>query len=163
MIWIDFSIIALLGINLFVGLFKGLNQQAFALFASIIAVLVGNYFSKDFAVFLKTAIPDPIGRMAIAFIALWLITQMVASIVSLLLSALLKKNKLSVLDRLGGMLLGTLRGSILVTMMILLAGLSVLPKTPWWKASKLIPPFQSAAVWICDTIPSDLTKNIHYN
>jgi len=163
MIWIDFSIIGLLSVTLTVGLLKGFSQQAFSLLTWTIAILVGIYFSRDFALFLKTAINDPVGRIAAAFVALCLITQVFSSLIGMLLGSILKKPALSLVDRLGGMLFGLAHGSLFVTAIILLAGLSVLPKAHWWQESKLIPPFQSVAVWICDNIRSELTQNVHYN
>lgn len=163
MIWIDYGIIALLISTFMMGLFKGAKQQAFSLLAWVLALLVGIFFSHDFSWLLKNSITDPIARIAAAFISLCLITQVVAGLIGLVLSVALKKDQLSLFDRLGGMVLGAAHGGLLVTLAILLAGLSVLPKSPWWHKSKLIPPFQTASVWISGHIESEFTKNIHYN
>jgi len=163
MIWIDYGIAALLLGAFIIGLFKGVGQQVFSLLAWLTAVLVGVFFSHDFSWLLKNSIADPVARIAASFICLCLITQVVAGLIGFLLNAVLKKSQLSLIDRLGGMVLGAAHGGLFVTLAILLAGLSALPKSPWWHKSKLIPPFQTVSVWITGHIDSEFTKNIHYN
>ncbi len=162
MIWIDYVIIGLFSITLLAGVLKGFSLQVFSLLAWLLALLVGLNFSRDFSFFLQPTLSDPAARMAASFVALCLITRFVASLIGLLLGGLLKKPALSVIDRLGGMVFGIAHGVILVTLIILLSGLSVLPKSPWWKESKLIPPFQSIALWLRDHSPSELAKYVHY-
>lgn len=162
MIWIDFAIAGLLCLALIMGLLKGFSRQAFSLVCWLLAVWVGLSFSLGFSSFLKSTITDPAARMAISFVALCLITLMVGGLIRLLLGELVKKSNLNINDRLGGVLFGAAHGMVFVTILVMLAGLSVLPHSPWWKESKLIPPFQAITLWLRDHIPSELTKNVHY-
>ncbi len=162
MIWIDYFIIVLLSIALLAGVLKGFSLQVFSLLAWLMALLVGLSFSPDFSLFLQSSLNDPAARMAASFAALCLITRLIGSLIGLLLSRLLKKPKLSIVDRLGGMVFGVAHGAVFVTLIIMLSGLSVLPKSPWWKESKLIPPFQSIALWMRGHSPSGLAKYMHY-
>lgn len=163
MIWIDYIIIGLLCITLLTGLLKGFSRQVFSLLVWIVALLVGLHFSRDFSVLLPPSISDPAARIAASFLALCTITRTVGALIGILLGALIKKSALSILDRIGGMIVGVAQGAIFVTIIIILAGLSVLPKSPWWKESKLIPPFQSIATWLRDHSPSGLAKYVHYH
>ena len=163
MIWIDFGIIGLLSSCLIIGLLKGLSQQTYALFSWLVAFLVSIFFSKDFSFFLKSTINEPTAKIAVAFVSLFLITLLFSGLISLLLRPLFKNSILTFTNRMGGMLLGIAQGALLITIVILLAGLSVLPKTQWWKQSKLIPPFQTVSIWICNNLHSELTQYVHYN
>lgn len=162
MIWIDFAIIGLLSLALIMGLLKGLGRQAFSLVCWLLAVWVGLNFSQGFSFFLKAMISDPAAKMALSFVALCLITLMVGGLIRLLLGELVKKSNMNINDRLGGVLFGAAHGMVYVTILVMLAGLSVLPHSPWWKESKLIPPFQAIALWLREHVPSELTKNVHY-
>lgn len=162
MIWVDYIIIGLLCITLLTGILKGFSLQVFSLVAWLMALLVGLNFSRDFSFFLQPTISDPAARMAASFTVLCLMTRLVGSVIGMLLYRLIKKPTLSILDRLGGMIFGIVNGAIFVTIIIMLCGLSVLPKSPWWKESKLIPPFQSIALWMRDNSPSELAKHLHY-
>ncbi len=160
MIWIDFAIIGLIFITLIAGLLRGFRQEAFSLIVWLLAAWIGLSFSRDFSVFLQTSVPHPSGRIAASFTALLLLTLVIGGLIGFLLGV--NQNKLSIIARLGGMMLGIVHGMIVVTIIIMLAGLTYLPGDPWWKESKLLPPFQSVAIWLRDHIPSGMAEYIHY-
>ena len=162
MIWVDFTIIGLVGMALIVGVLKGFSQQSFSLICWLVAILVALTFSHEFSLFLKSSITDRAAKMAASFTLLCFITLLVGGLVRLLLGEKIKKSSLSIFDRLGGMVLGVAHGMVFVTVIIFLSGLSVLPASPWWKQSKLIPFFQAPAIWLRDYIPSDFSKQIQY-
>ncbi len=162
MIWIDFAIIGLLCITLIAGLLKGFSQQIYSLFCWLLAVAVGSNFSHEFSMFLKPSLSDPSALMAASFVALSLITLTVGGLIHFLLGELIKKSGLTLAERLGGMVFGIGHGVLFVVVLVMLAGLSVLPHSPWWKKSKMIPPFQAIVLGLHAHLPSDLTKNVHY-
>ncbi|MDO9104665.1 MAG: CvpA family protein [Methylovulum sp.] len=162
MIWVDFAIIGMQCMTLTAGLIKGVSQQAYSLMWWLLAVAVGLNFSPEFAMFLKASINDPAARMAAAFVALCLITLMVGGLIRVLLGGLIKKSGLTLVERLAGLVFGAAHGVIWVAVLVMLAGLSVLPQSPWWKKSKLIPPFQSIVVGLHNRLPSELTKNVNF-
>ena len=51
---------------------------------------------------------------------------------------------------------------IVLILLVLLAGVTSLPSEPWWKQSKLIPPFQSLALWLRTQIPSGLAAQVKF-
>ena len=120
------------------------------------------HYSRDFAVLLQNTITYPSVRIAIAFLLLFFMTLILGSLISFILNQLIEKTGLTGTDRLLGMVFGIIRGLVLVSVMVMLAGLTPLPEDPWWKHSLLIPPFQSLAIWLKDHIPSDLMGYIHY-
>lgn len=163
MIWIDFAIVGLLCVTWFIGLLKGFSQQAYSLACWLVAIAVGLNFSREFAVFLRPAIDDATAQLAASFIALCWITLAVGGLIRWLLGGLIKKSGLTLVDRLGGMVVGAGHGLLWVAVLVMLAGLSVLPHdSPWWKKSKLIPPFQLVVVWLRDHWPTAVTKHVHY-
>ncbi|MDP2902795.1 MAG: CvpA family protein [Methylovulum sp.] len=162
MIWIDFAIIGVQCITLTAGLLKGFSQQAYSLLCWLLAVAVGLNFSHEFSMFLKSTINDPSALLAASFSALCLITLIVGGLIRLLLGELIKKSGLTLAERLGGMVFGIAHGVLFAAVLVMLAGLSVLPHSPWWKKSKLIPPFQAMVLGIHAHLPSKLTENVHY-
>ena len=164
MIWIDFVIIGLLVTTWLVGLLKGISQQLYSIVCWLIAFLVGMNFCKELAFFLKPMTSYPAAQLAVAFVLLCLVTIAVAWLIRLLLGNTIKKSGLTLTERIGGMVIGITHGLLYVLILVMLAGLSVLPHdSPWWKKSKLIPPFQLVVVWLRDHVPSALTKNVHYH
>jgi len=95
-------------------------------------------------------------------VAFFFATLILGSLISFLLSQLIEKTGLTGSDRLLGMLFGIARGAVLVSLLVMLAGLTPLPEDPWWKQSLLIPPFQALAMWLKTHMPTGLADYIHY-
>jgi len=149
-------------ITAIVGAIRGYSQQAFFLLCGIIALFIGLSFSRELAYFLPPSIKGNALRLACGFMVLFLITVILGRIIRYLLGKLLKNSQLTLLERFGGMLLGVMQGSIWLTAIVILAGLSDLPHSPWWKEAKILPAFQIIALWLKDHVPSDLLDTVHY-
>lgn len=162
MIWIDYTIIGLIFISSVIGLLRGFIKEAFSLVIWVFAVWVGLTFSREFSTFLEGIISAPSVRISAAFGILFLVTLIVGALVSYLLSELVKKTGLTGSDRFAGMIFGITRGLIVVSIAVMMAGLTPLPEDSWWKESVLIPPFQLLAVWFRDHIPSGLTDYVNF-
>ncbi len=152
MIWIDYSIIGIILISAVIGLFRGFIKESFSLAIWTVAIWIGLTFSRSFSVFIDF-IKSPSARIIVAFVILFIITLILGALISYLLGELVKKTGLSGSDRFAGMIFGIARGLIVVSIIVMLAGLTPLPEDPWWKESVLIPPFQSLAVWLRDLMP----------
>lgn len=162
MIWADFVIAGLMVVSAVIGLLRGFIKEAFALCTWMVAIGVGMHYCRDFAVYLQDRIDYPSARIAAAFAALFFMTLILGSFISFILKHLVEKTGLTGTDRLLGLSFGLVRGAVLVSMLVMLAGITPLPEDSWWKQSLLIPPFQSLALWLKDHIPSDLMGYIHY-
>jgi membrane protein required for colicin V production len=162
MIWIDYSIIGLILISSIIGLFRGFIKEAFSLMIWGVATWVGLRFSRPLSELIESLIRSPSARIIVAFIILFIITLILGALVSYLLGELVKKTGLTGSDRFAGMIFGITRGVIVVSLVVMLAGLTPLPEDTWWKESVLIPPFQSLAVWLRDFIPIGM-NDISFN
>ena len=162
MIWIDYVILGLVFIGLIIGLLRGFSLEIFSLVFWVLATGVGLSFSLEFSVFLESAISHPSARMVASFMALFAITLSLGGLIGFLLSVLAKKTGLTFMDRFGGMVFGVVRGMIVVTVVVILAGLTPLPKDSWWTESTVIPPFQLLAVWLRDHLSSGMAEYISY-
>ncbi len=162
MIWIDYAIVALIVISSTIGLFRGFVKEAFSLLIWVAAIWIGLNFSREFSVFLESMISYPSARIAAAFALLLLITLILGSIIGYLLGELVEKTGLTGSDRFAGMIFGIFRGMVVVSLFIMLAGLTPIPEDPWWRESVLIPPFQALAIWLREHVPSGLAGHINY-
>lgn len=162
MIWIDYTIIGLILISSIIGLMRGFIKEAFSLFIWMVAIWVGLTFSRECSVLLEDVISYPSARIASAFALLFIVTLILGALISFLLGELVKKTGLTGSDRFAGMIFGVARGLVVVSIVVMLAGLTPLPEDSWWKESTLIPPFQSLAIWLRDHTPSGLTAYVNY-
>jgi len=60
------------------------------------------------------------------------------------------------------MIFGAARGVLLVAVLVLLAGLTPLPREGWWLASDLVGYFQELAYWLRDLLPPEFADYFHY-
>jgi membrane protein required for colicin V production len=163
MIWIDFAIIGVIFISLVIGLMRGLIREALSLITWILAIWVGLNYGRSLSGFLEQFIAYPSIRMAVSFLILFFLTLILGSVIGYLLGELIKKTGLTGSDRFAGMIFGIGRGLLVVAILVMLAGMTPIPEDPWWNESKLIPPFQSLAIWLRDNMPADLTDYIYYS
>lgn len=160
--WVDYSILAILGISTLISIWRGFTREALSLAGWIIAAWVAISFSPNLAAMLEPHIEAPSLRLLVAFAALFLATLLVAGIVNFLVVELIKKTGLSGTDRVLGIFFGLARGALVVAVLVLLAGMTPMPADNWWKEALLLHYFQDMAVWIQQYLPDDIAKNIRY-
>ncbi|MGR9085593.1 MAG: CvpA family protein [Gammaproteobacteria bacterium] len=163
MIWIDYAITGLIGIFLVTGLIRGVHKEALSLFSWLLAVGAGWCLAFEFSGYLQSAISHLPTRLAATFACLLIITRILTAFVFFLLYKGASTSKMSMIDHFSGMLIGAVRGAVIVAAIILLSGLTPLSKDSWWAESKLIPPFQSSALWIRDHVPSGMAGYIRFS
>jgi membrane protein required for colicin V production len=124
MIWIDYTIIGLVFISSIIGLLRGFIKEAFSLIIWMLAIWTGLTFSREFSVFLEGFISYPSARIAAAFAILFIVTLILGALISYLLGELVKKTGLTGSDRFAGMIFGIARGLVVVSIVVMLAGLT---------------------------------------
>ena len=75
---------------------------------------------------------------------------------------MVEKTGLSGTDRMLGIIFGIGRGAVIVSVLVLLAGLTPVPQDPWWSQSTFIPHFESLALKIQELLPPDIAQQLTY-
>ncbi|MCB1762576.1 MAG: CvpA family protein [Gammaproteobacteria bacterium] len=161
MIWVDYIIIGVIGLSALISLIRGFVREALSLAVWVLAFFVAWTFFRELAQHL-TWFSLPSVRLGVALAILFLTTLLVGGLVNYLVGQLVDKTGLTGTDRLIGMLFGAARGVLLVTLLILLAGLTPLPNDPWWNESQLIGYFQELALWLKTLLPEDLAEKFRF-
>jgi len=159
MIWVDYVIIGIIALSGLIGLMRGLVREALSLIAWIAAIWVALTFAHYFADLLTGYIALPSVRLMAAFAGLFVFTLMLAALVNYLIAQLVDKTGLSGTDHLLGVLFGIARGVVVVAILILLAGVTPIPRDPWWQQSVLIEDFQGLTLWLRGFLPPDIAQN----
>lgn len=162
MIWVDFIIIGVIALSALISLIRGFVREAFSLAAWILAFWVAWTFFRELAIQLEGMISVQSARLGVAFLILLVATLILGGLVNFLMRQLVEKTGLTGTDRLLGMFFGAARGALLVAILVLLAGLTVLPTDPWWYESALIVYFQELAIWLRDLLPPDIADKFKY-
>ena len=162
MTWVDYAVLAIIGISILLSIIHGFVRELLALASWIVAFLVAQSFSVDMVPWLPAALSNPSLRLLAAFVAIFVVVLILMTLLSIIISHFVKKVGLSGIDRVLGAVFGLLRGLVIVMVMVLLAGLTTLPKHPAWQHAISSAPLELLANAIKAWLPYDLSKHINY-
>ncbi|BAO44220.1 membrane protein required for colicin V production [Thiolapillus brandeum] len=162
LIWVDFIILGIIGLSALFSLWRGFIREAFSLAVWILAFWVSWTFFRDLSLHMEAYIQTPSVRLGVAFALLMILSLTLGGLINYLVIRLIKSTGLSGSDRFIGMFFGIARGVVLVSVLVLLAGLTPLPQDPWWNDSVLIPYFQELALWLRDLLPPEVADRFQF-
>lgn len=159
----DYVALAIVGFSVLLGVLRGFVREVIALGSWVVAFVLASAYGSDVASLLAMQIPDERWRVLAAVVALFFVVLVVMNIVAMLVSRLVKSAGLAVEDRLLGSLFGLARGVVVILVLVLGAGLTVLPRQPVWKDAMLAAPLEKLALLVKQWLPQDWAKNISYS
>ncbi len=161
--WADITIICIVLLSALLSLFRGFVREVLSLVAWVVAFWAAMAFWARFAAALEPYIAVEFARMVLAFLGVLIGVLLVFGIINFIVGKLLASTGLSGPDRLLGALFGVLRGAAIVTVLVVLAGLTPLPAEPSWSQSSMLGGFQYAAEFAIGRLPPDLAKHFSYS
>ena len=162
MTWFDYTVIAIVILSALLGWWRGLVYEVFALLGWVAAYFVARLFGADVAPLLPAWMGAENARMTVAFALLFVATLVISGIVAWALSKLVKWVGLGWLDGLLGGLFGMVRGVLVVLVLVLLAGLTDLPKESFWRDALLSKSLENAALSAKGWLPGNIAQRVHY-
>ena len=158
----DYAVLAIVGISVLLSIIHGFVRELLALASWIVAFLAAQNYAADFAPLLPAAITSGSGRLLVAFLAVFLVVLLAMTLAANLLSRLFRAAGLGLADRALGAVFGLVRGFAIVMVVVLLAGLTALPRQPMWREAMLSAPLEALANAVKGWLPYDLSKHINY-
>ena len=162
MIWIDYAILAIVGISGVISLMRGFIREALSLAGWIAAFWAALAFSGEAAAWLVGYVSVPSVRTGIAFATIFFGVLLLCGIALRLAGLLVERTGMSGTDRTLGIVFGVLRGVVVTGLLVLLAGLTPLPRDPWWNQSVLLPHLVELASEIRAFLPPDMQQQIRF-
>ena len=160
--WVDYTILAVIGISVVISLLRGFTKEALSLAGWVVAAWVALSFADNLQALLEPHISVPSLRLIIAFAILFIATLFLAGLVNYLAVQVIKKTGLSGTDRMIGIFFGVARGCLVVAVLVLIGGMTPMPQDPWWHESQLLHYFQDIAIWLRQFLPAEIAKSIRY-
>lgn len=154
----DIVIIAIVVLSALVSFVRGFVREVLSLGAWVVALIVAYYFAAHVAEPLAPYITDANIRLWAAGLMLFIATLIIMGLVNLLIGKILLKTGISGTDRLLGVILGALRGGLLVAVILLAIRISPMQADEMWPNSKMLPYFDDAASWLWDGISGTVER-----
>lgn len=139
-------------------LMRGFVREALSLIGWIAAFWIALRFANSLAELFLVSISVPSLRIVVAFTILFVLTLILSALINHLAGDLVQKTGLTNTDRMIGVVFGVARGGVVVSMLVLLAGLTTIPQDPWWGESVLIGYFQEFAIYLRTNVAPDIQR-----
>ena len=159
---IDWVLLAIVAVSALFGLMRGFIGVAVSLAAWMLAGWAAFRFGADVAHFFapqgEPGMSHVLGGYALSF----LVVLVVVGLVGWLMRLLIKSAGLSGLDRSFGLALGLVRGGFVACALVLLMGLTTLPREASWHASPVIPVLVPGARWMASWLPAWVQARVDF-
>jgi len=157
----DYCVVGVVAASLMLGMWRGVVGEIIALAAWVLAFLAARAWGTELAPLL-TAFAEPALRLAAAWGAVFLVVLVAMALLRLALRGLLKALGMTLTDRLLGVIFGAARGMIIVLALVMVGGMTALPKEKWWNEAYLAAPLQTAVLASRPWLPADVAKRIKF-
>jgi membrane protein required for colicin V production len=157
----DYAVLCVLGLSLLVGVLRGLLREVVTLAGWIAAFVLATGFSGWLARYMPQSL-GPMLAQLLAFAAIFVGVLIAAGLTGLVLALIARSAGLGASDRVLGGAFGAARGMLIVLAVVLVAGLTPLPREPFWRDAVLSGPFETAVVALRPFLPEDLGRRIRY-
>ncbi|MDX1914223.1 MAG: CvpA family protein [Methylophilus sp.] len=159
----DYAVLLIIGLSVLISLMRGVVREVLSLFGWVVSFYVAKTYASQLAPVLPADIPTDNLKMLAAFVILFLATLLLASLISIALSGILKNLGLGWLNRLLGGLFGFARGLLIVGVLVMLAGMTDLPKDARWTNAMFSSPLEAMVKAALPWLPSGMTKYVRYD
>jgi len=164
MTWVDYVVVGVLFASIGWGVWRGLVREVLSILAWVIAFLAAGLFAGPLAVRIPSSLLEsPTLRLFAAYAIVFLAALIAVALLAMLLSRLLHAAGLSGFDRALGALFGAARGVLLVAALVLLAGLTILPRHESWRHSFSGPRLAAMAVALKSWLPQSFAERLSYD
>lgn len=158
----DYFVLAVMFFSFLLGMFRGFAREVLSLLAWVAAFWVAKTFALQVLPLIPSSVPTYSLRIFASFLALFLLSLMVAKLITLSVSSMIRRLQLSGADRFLGGMFGLTRGILLVSLVVMLAGLTTVPRQTYWREAALSAPFETLVVFVKPWLPVELAKRIKF-
>lgn len=161
MTWFDYVVIAILAVSVLLAVYRGAVREITALAGWAAALILSGLFAQQLAQWMPASLSHML-RAVIAYLVIFLGVLLLSGLIGLVLAKLFRAAGLGFTDRAIGAVFGLLRGAVIIFVVVMFAGLTGLPKEPFWREAALSGPVETAVLAVKPALPKDLAQRIRY-
>ena len=159
----DYTVLVIIGLSVLVSVVRGFTREALSLAGWVIAFFAANALAGWVSEWFTPMINDASLRVFAGFVGVFIATLVLTSVAAIIASRLLKKAGLGLEDRLLGGFFGFARGLVIVLVLVLVSGLTALPRQPVWSDAMLSPPLEAVAGALKPWLPQAVASYLSYD
>jgi membrane protein required for colicin V production len=145
----DWVIVAIVGVSLIVGAFRGFVREAVSLLAWLLGIWLAWRHSQFLYPYLGGVIESPLQQAWAARVIMLVLVLLAGALVGVILGWVTRTAAgLSTMDRVLGLLFGATRAAVIVGLGAIAGQALELDGESWWKRSMLIPYAKSVGDWL---------------
>ncbi len=163
MTYFDYAVIAIVGLSVVVSMMRGAVKEMLAILGWIAAFYVAKAYSPLLATFLPEGIPTEALKTLIAFVILLIAVLFLNGLITMAISGVISKVGLGWINRFLGMLFGFAKGLLISCVLVLLAGLTSLPKEQMWTDAVLSEPLEMLVKSALPWLPESVSKHAKFD
>lgn len=158
----DYAVLIIIGLSILISLMRGAVREILSLLGWVLAFYIARTYSLMVVPFLPEGIPTESLKILAAFIVLFLAVLLITSLLAIAMAGLLKDIGLGWLNRLLGGVFGFLRGLLIVTVLMILAGMTQLPKDARWTNAMFSAPLEALVKTVLIWLPTSITQYVSF-
>ncbi len=158
--WIDIVIIALFVISILIGIYRGLVKETLSVASWALAAFMAFRYGEQASVYIKPYVTQAPLDLAIAYVAVFLISLIVFSVISHIISQIFDSSGMKGIDRSIGSIFGAIRAAAIIVILVLVGRFMAMDNQQWWMDSQFIPYFEPLVEWFKSYLPADIISKI---
>ena len=159
----DYVVLVIIGISIVASMMRGAVRELLAIAGWLAAIYIAKIYATELIPLLPADIPSESLKILAAYIITFLGVLLIASLLTIALSSLIKKIGLNWLNRGVGAVFGFARGLLIVSVLVFLAGLTSLPKDVRWINAMFSSPLEALVKSMLPYVPKMVAKHVKYD
>ena len=159
----DWAVVAVIGLSTLLAFFRGVVRELIAVVAWVLGFVGAIALTPALGTMLPAIPGYPGVPYVIAFALIVIGALLLGALIAWPLTKAVRAAGLGFVDRFLGSIFGLVRGAALMLAFVIVAGLTPLPRTDWWRQSAFVPPLVAGVVELTPWLPDDLARRLDYS
>lgn len=159
----DLLVLVVLGLSVLVSMVRGVVAEIASLITWVVALVAARVLAPTIAELAFTRVEPHVFATVLAFIVVFIATYFLFSLAQKLLTSAIQAMGLGGINKLFGAVFGLVKGTFLITVVVLLCALTDLPRTDDWRQAQTAPIFEQLALLTVPYLPAFVAGRIHYS
>jgi membrane protein required for colicin V production len=156
----DYAVVLIILVSIVVSVIRGLVKEILSVVGWVTAFILANLYGGTVGEMLPMHGASDGLRLVAGFAIVFILAVFAMALVNVLAGMLVRKIGLAPADRGLGGLFGLARGVLIVVTLVMLGGLTQLPREPFWQNAVLRPLAEAAVETIAPLLPDELVRNL---